>query len=95
MPEGHPGVIGPYLIQERMAIIEYMKVMSEVGLLTTGRNTAVELLVKDMEGEYIVRRSYVPKKYESYQQHKNRSVCGAWASGRGSWRLLGKVEGAG
>jgi hypothetical protein len=53
-PKGTPGVIGPYLTpQERMAIIEYMKVMSDVKPLDDGSEYKRRMgFLKDMEGEY-------------------------------------------
>jgi len=52
--KGTPGVIGPYLTpHERMAIIEYMKVMPEVKPLDDGSEYRFRIgLLKDMEGEY-------------------------------------------
>jgi hypothetical protein len=53
-PKGTPGVIGPYLTpKERMAIIAYMKVMSDVQPLDDGSEYRFRLgLLKDMEQEY-------------------------------------------
>jgi hypothetical protein len=53
-PKGTPGVIGPYLSpEERMAIIEYMKVMSEVQPLDDGAEYRRRIaLLSEMEGEY-------------------------------------------
>jgi hypothetical protein len=53
-PKGTPGVIGPYLSpKERMAIIEYMKVMPEVKPLDDGSEYRYRIaLLKDMEPEY-------------------------------------------
>jgi hypothetical protein len=53
-PKGTPGVIGPYLSpKERMAIIEYMKVMSEVKPLDDGAEYRRRIaLLKGMEREY-------------------------------------------
>ena len=53
-PKGTPGVIGPYLSpKERMAIIEYMKVMSEVQPLDDGSEYRRRIgLLNEMEGEY-------------------------------------------
>ena len=53
-PKGTPGVIGPYLTpHERMAIIEYMKVMPEVKPLDDGSEYRYRIaLLKDMEQEY-------------------------------------------
>jgi hypothetical protein len=53
-PKGTPGVIGPYLTpKERMAIIAYMKVMSDVKPLDDGSEYRFRIgLLKDMEPEY-------------------------------------------
>jgi hypothetical protein len=53
-PKGTPGVIGPYLTpKERMAIIAYMKVMSEVQPLDDGSELRRRIgLLKDMEPAY-------------------------------------------
>jgi hypothetical protein len=53
-PKGTPGVIGPYLTpKERMAIIAYMKVMSDVPPLDDGSEYRRRVgLLKDMESGY-------------------------------------------
>jgi hypothetical protein len=53
-PKGTPGVIGPYLSpKERMAIIEYMKVMSELKPLDDGSEYRRRIaLLRDMGSEY-------------------------------------------
>jgi hypothetical protein len=53
-PKGTPGVIGPYLTpKERMAIIEYMKVMSDVKPLDDGSEYRRRVaLLENMEGQY-------------------------------------------
>lgn len=53
-PKGTPGVIGPYLTpKERMAIIEYMKVMSDLPFLDDGSEYRRRItLLKDMESNY-------------------------------------------
>ncbi|MGA2848904.1 MAG: di-heme-cytochrome C peroxidase [Terracidiphilus sp.] len=63
-PKGTPGVIGPYLSpKERMAIIEYMKVMSEVKPLDDGSEYRRRIgLLNDMEGEYKGDVQSVPAK---------------------------------
>jgi hypothetical protein len=63
-PKGTPGVIGPYLSpKERMAIIEYMKVMSELKPLDDGSEYRFRIgLLKDMEGEYNGDLQNVPVK---------------------------------
>ena len=53
-PKGTPGIIGPYLTpKERMAIIEYMKVMSELQSLDDGTEQRRRIgLLRSMESEY-------------------------------------------
>jgi len=53
-PKGTPGVIGPYLTpKERMAIIAYMKVMSDVQPLDNGSEYRFRIdLLKSMESGY-------------------------------------------